>query len=99
MALPARDHRIPLEAATALTRRYRERGRPDAMRAGAFHADQVKELLAQPGCVGLRVYHGIKDDGAGALILVGIDSNEHDLTGVMLEFCFPCPPFCNGGGL
>jgi hypothetical protein len=98
MALPARDHRISLEAATALTRRYREKA-PNAIRAGAFHAEQVNTLLAQKGCVGLRIYHGTKDDGSSALILVGIDSNDHDLTDVILEVCFPCPPFCDHSGL
>jgi hypothetical protein len=99
MALPARDHRIPLEAAAAMTRRYRDKA-PDAMRAGAFHADQVSGLLAQKGCVALRIYYGTKDDGSNAFILVGVDSNDHDLTnGIILEVCYPCPPFCNGGGL
>ena len=95
MALPARDHRISLDAATALTRRYREGAGKDPTKAGAFHADQVKELLAQAGCVALRIYYGRQEDGTPALVLVGMDTNEKELTGgVLLEICFPCPPFC-----
>ena len=98
MALPARNHRISLDAGAALTRRYREGAGPNPMKAGAFHADQVRELLDQPGCVALRIYYGRQDKGDPALVLVGMDANDKELTGgVLLEICFPCPPFCTDG--
>jgi len=96
MALPPRDHRIALDAAAALTRRYREES-AGAQRGECFHADQVREVLAQPGCVALRVYYGKHDDGRDAIVLVGVDRKDNDLEqGVLLEFGFPCPPFCGG---
>ena len=97
MALPPRDHRISLEAAIELTRRYREEAGPNAERAAAFHADQVKALLGQKGCVALRIYYGKHADGREALILVGMDENDQEMTELLDEFAFPCPPFCTDG--
>ncbi|HEV8600827.1 MAG TPA: hypothetical protein VGQ69_15805 [Gemmatimonadales bacterium] len=98
MALPARNHRISLDAGAAITRRYREGAGPNPMKAGAFHATQVRELLDQPGCVALRIYYGRQDNGDPAFVLVGIDANDKELTGgIMLEVCFLCPPFCGDG--
>lgn len=95
MPLPPRDHHISLEAAAALTRRYRDAAGKGAQKAGAFHADQVAELLAQPGCVALRAYYGTDEAGERTLVLVGVDANDKELTGgVLLEFIAPCPPFC-----
>lgn len=95
MALPARDHRISLTDAAALTRRYREESPQGSEKAGAFHADQVRELLAQKGCVALRIYYGRQADKKPTLVLVGVDSNDQEISGgVLLEFIFPCPPFC-----
>lgn len=98
MPLPARNHRIPLAAAAALTKRYRNGTAKGAQKAGAFHADQVRELLAQPGCVALRIYYGKQEAGEESLVLVGVDANDKELSGgVLLEFQFPCPPFCDDG--
>jgi len=95
MKLPARDHRISLQEAAALTKRHRD-ARADAEKAGAFHKDQVIEMLSQPGCEGLRIYHGISGEGKPAFVLVGIDGDGKDLLGVILEIQMPCPPFCDG---
>ena len=98
MPLPARDHRISLDTAVALTKRYREDAARGAQKAGAFHADQVRELLAQPGCVALRIYYGKQADGQETLVLVGLDEKDREMTGgVMLDVSFPCPPFCGEG--
>jgi len=92
---PPRDHRISREDAATFTRRYRDNKGPGAVLAGMFHAEAVNDLLGQPGCRGLRIYYAQNADGAPALVLVGVDSNGNDLTeGILLEFDFPCPPFC-----
>ena len=95
MALPARDHHIPLAEAAALTKRHRE-ANPKAAKSGAFHADQVLKLLSQPGCVALRIHYGVNADGTTALVLTGMDANDNDLMGDTLERDYPCPPFCGG---
>jgi len=94
VALPPRNHRITLEDAAAHTRRHRE-AKLHQVNAGAFHKDQVVELLNQAGCVGLRVHLGRNADGSPTVVLTGIDQADSDLAkGVMLEQWFPCPPFC-----
>jgi len=94
VALPARDHRISLADAAALTKSYRA-VKVGEEKAGAFHKDQVLELLNQAGCVGLRIYYGRQPDGKPALVLTGIDKGDKDLTGTILEQHFPCPPMCD----
>jgi len=95
MALPERDHTIPLTDAAAMTRRYRLQ-HPKAEKGGTFHADQVRDLLAQPGAVGLRYYHGMDEEGRYAIILVAVDAAGLDLAdGVLMEQHLPCPPYCD----
>lgn len=97
MALPPRNHRITLADAAAHTRRHRD-AKLHEVRAGAFHKDQVLELLGQPGCAGLRIYHGRDEKGAPTFVLVGTDAAGGDLTaGTILEVMFPCPPWCAQG--
>ena len=96
MPLPLRDHRISLAAAAAHLRRFRASG-SSRVTAHAFHSDQVRALLAQPGCAAMRAYHGRDADDAPTLVLVGVDADGADLvTGTLLEQPFPCPPFCSG---
>lgn len=94
MALPPRNHRITLEEAAAHTKRHRDAKVHD-IKAGAFHKDQVLELLNQPGCVGLRIYHGRDKSGSPTFVLAGIDQADNDLSaGTLLEINYPCPPYC-----
>jgi hypothetical protein len=94
VALPPRNHRITLEEAAAHTKRHRD-AKVHAVNAGAFHKDQVLELLNQPGCVGLRIYHGRDKDGSPTFVLAAMDKADNDLTsGILLEWLYPCPPVC-----
>lgn len=90
---PPRNHVISREEAQAFLRR-----RPQALneRGGHFPREVIDRVLAQPGCAGLRFYFGTKSDGSLALVVVGIDANEADMTdGVIIEDHYPCPPFCD----
>jgi len=92
-----RDHHIPLQAAAALTRRFRQGAAKGAVVAQMIGRKALEELLAQPGCEGLRIYYGQEQEGAPALVLVGVDAADTDLTGgTILEQLYPCPPFCSG---
>jgi hypothetical protein len=95
MALPPRDHHISLAAAAALTKRHRD-AKASAVKAGAFHKEQVLALLGQKGCVGLRIHFGQNPDGSPALVLTGIDSTDSDLLDEILDQHYPCPPVCGG---
>lgn len=65
-------------------------------RGGHFPRAVFDELLAQPGCAGVRFYFGSKEDGSLSMVLVGITDNEQDITtGLIAEDFYPCPPFCD----
>ena len=97
---PKRDHTIPLAAAEALTRRYREHAGAGAQRATMFPRDVFEALLAQPGCAGIRIYNGQAEDRTAASVLVGVNAEGNDMTsGALFEWGLPCPPYCGGGGL
>jgi hypothetical protein len=90
---PPRKHVITHEEAVGHLRR-----RPTALteRGGHFPREVIDQILAQPGCEGLRFYFGTKTDGSLAVVMVGMDANEKDMTaGVMIEDHYPCPPFCD----
>ena len=67
-----------------------------ARRGGHFPRSVLDQVLAQPGCCGVRFYFGTRADGSLTLVFVGMDEHEHDMTdGLIAEDCFPCPPFCD----
>ena len=101
MALPdPKSHRISLDEAAAQARRHRgppSGGPPSGNphKGGLFLRAELDQLLAQPGCAGLRFYYGRKDDGQDTLILVGVDEKGNDMEqGVLMEEHFLCPPVC-----
>jgi hypothetical protein len=65
-------------------------------RGGHFPRSVFDEILAQPDCAGVRFYFGCRMDGSLAMVLVGMTSDEQDMTtGLIAEDFFPCPPFCD----
>lgn len=63
-----------------------------------FPKEDVDQLLAQPGCKGLRIYNARNKEGEDTVILTGVDDKGNDMVeGLLLEWSFPCPPFCGGG--
>ena len=97
---PQGDHQIPLAYAAAMTARFRSRN-AGATRGWLFDRRAFDALLAQPGCAGIRLYRGIKDDGSDQLVVVGTDLNGNDLAplssegrALVMELGWPCPPIC-----
>ena len=92
MALPdPKSHRISLDEAAAQIKR----GRGGPQKGGMFLRAELDQLLAQPGCSGLRYYYGRNAGGQETLILVGVDEKGNDMEqGVLLEESFLCPPIC-----
>jgi len=41
--------------------------------------DILTQILNQPGCVGMRFYNGINEEGQKTLVYVGIDAEGKDL--------------------
>ena len=97
MALPDRkSHRVALDEAAAQTKRFRD----GQHKGGYFHRQDLDDLLAQSGCVGVRYYYGRKTEGQETLVFVGVDKEGNDLIqGVVLEDTFWCPPFCGAANV
>ena len=69
-------------------------------RAGAFARGIIDEIMAQPGCEGIRIYMAKTNTGDTTLVAVGTDIDGNDLSGgTVANTVFPCPPFCGEGGL
>lgn len=57
---------------------------------------KINAILEQEGCMGIRIYYGIDDDGEKNLILVGVAADENDMVnGVIVEKLVTCPPKCS----
>ena len=90
---PPRKHKITVGEARALMAK-----RPAGLtaRGGHFPREAIESILTQPGCTGVRFYYGTNTDGTSAIVLVGIDENNADMTtGEIVDNHFPCPPFCD----
>ena len=88
-------HRITLQVAMAMTKRYRAKAGRAAVRSFWFPREVFEALLAQPGCEGIRLYCAQTTIGNADLVLVGTDARGADFTsGEVMDKSLPCPPFC-----
>jgi len=84
---------IPLEDAANLTSKYRSKN-PNARRAHFFGKDILNQLLEIDGAMGIRMYHGIDEEGKKELVLVAADADENDILELVVDLNRPCPSFC-----
>lgn len=85
---------ITLSNASAMTAKYR-RENPNQTLGHFFGKDIIMDILKQEGCMGARIYYGIDEDGKKQLMMVGADSNENDMTDLVVDLTFPCPDTCS----
>src|ERR1043165_1853501 len=91
------QHDITLQEASKLTSNYRGTVPANSRLGGFFGRDAIQALLDQDGCVGIRYYYGIDDNGGKVLVVVGVTSDENDIIKagcVCIEAAVPCPPYC-----
>ncbi|MFQ5865135.1 MAG: hypothetical protein ACE5IW_07915 [bacterium] len=89
------EHSITLDEASKLTSNFQNQAEPDQIIAGYFGREAILSILQQEGCVGIRYYYGLKDNGKPTLILVGVDEVGNDIIdGVLAQRPIPCPPAC-----
>lgn len=89
------DHSISLEAASELTKNYRDAEESSDIKGGFFGKSTIQRMLDQGGCVGIRIYYGREEDGTPRFILVGVKENEDDIVeGEIAQASAPCPPNC-----
>lgn len=89
----------PIDRAQAKkwTAKYRASGRGN-IHAHLFGTETVSRLLDQEGCVGMRIYYALDDQGVQQLLLVGTDAEGRDMTdGLILDDSQLCPPDCAMG--
>jgi len=90
------DHSISLSKAAEFTANYRQSAGQGAIIAGYFGETTLKNILNQDGCVGIRFYYGLDNNGDPKMVLVGADTDENDLIdGIIAEKSYPCPPYCS----
>lgn len=94
---------ISIEEAKAMITRYRTHY---ATRAGSSEPsnrifcvtgrEMVEKILAQEGCVGIRLYFTEADDGMLDIVMTGVDKEENDLTKVIADRMQHGPPLGDG---
>jgi len=90
------DHSITLAEASAWTANYRATIAPGETIAHYFGKDAIAAILAQSGCVGIRIYYALDTEAAKQIIAVGVDANGNDLyNGLLAERTTKCPLQCS----
>ena len=88
---------ITLAQGAKLTANYRKAhpGNPNLVLGSFMGINNISKILEQPGCVGIRTYYGLTDNGTKQTVLVGVDADENDLyNGIILDLSHLCPPSC-----
>jgi hypothetical protein len=90
---------ISLQEAKTYVAEYK-RMYPESLTAYFAGSSNLKEIIDQAGCVGLRMYNGYcVDDKTTNLVIIGVDANQEDMTsGLILEKLAPCPTNCDPTG-
>jgi hypothetical protein len=63
--------------------------------AGLVDKTNLLTLLNQEGCTGVRIYNALNDDGKITFVLVGVNSNNEDLTDYILDKTDLCQNNCS----
>lgn len=91
------DHRIDIDTARVMTRRFRDTAVEDIVKTkgGFFGKTRLQAILDQNNCVGLRYYFALESDLKLKVVLVGTDADENDITtGLLAEYSVMCPQIC-----
>ena len=86
------NHDIDLNDAAKMTKDYRI-ANPGEILGGFFGKDAIEAILAQEGCVGIRYYHALTEDGKRTIVLVGAKEDQNDIVdGKIADYTVPDPP-------
>ncbi|MFT5777350.1 MAG: hypothetical protein ACI837_000282 [Crocinitomicaceae bacterium] len=89
---------ITLEEGAEMTSAYRKNSPEPDVNGHFFGRDILEEILKQEGCMGIRIYYGLREEGTGKknqeLVIVGADGNEDDMLNLVGDISIPCPTHC-----
>jgi|ERR1044071_7913949 hypothetical protein len=89
---------ITLQQGAAFTATYRE-AYPNEVKAHYVGKNLIASIAQQTGVVGIRFYHGIDENGARTLVMVGVNSSGNDVTsGIIGDRMINCPTVCDANG-
>jgi ABC-type dipeptide/oligopeptide/nickel transport system permease subunit len=93
-----KNQSISFQEAKSLIKTFQRITASDAVIAQYFGKNIVDKILAQPGCVGVRMYYGKHTNGKPGMIIMGVDKNGKDIvSGVLAGPVTICPPYCGNG--
>jgi hypothetical protein len=86
----------PIDLATAQlwTQNFQNASAPGEVRSHYFGRNIIDQVLAQPGCKGIRIYYALNDQGAKELVIAGVNGTGGTLKFVLADASYPCPPIC-----
>jgi len=85
---------ITLTVGADLTERFRTNF-PTQAKARFFGKDILKTILAQNGCMGIRMYFGQDSDSKLNLVICGADAQTNDMLDVIADLSICCPQMCS----
>ncbi len=92
------NHYVTLAEAAQLIRNYQKTIEFGEIKGHFFGSGIFRKILAQEGCVGIHMYHAMRDNGSPTFVLVGTDAYGSDiLSGVVAQMAMDCPPWCHTG--
>jgi hypothetical protein len=107
---PDSGKEISYEQGAKMVKRHFDEN-PDEVIAHFIGSNRFAEILAQPGCIGIRIFQALNEIGLNQIVLVGvnkdgnnilnIDEIEHEelwtkKTGKIISEVKICPPYCGG---
>ncbi|GHN02479.1 hypothetical protein WSM22_39680 [Cytophagales bacterium WSM2-2] len=99
---------LPLVTAQRWTANF-QKNDTKGIKAHFFGMDIIKQILSQSGCVGIRMYYALDDNGERKLLLIGVNANGDNLLpstqmldaedpNTIGDMSWPCPTYCPGNG-
>ena len=87
---------VTLSDAAGWTEAYRNTIQQGVRIAHFFGREKLEAILDQEDCMGIRIYHGLDENGKKVLVLVGAKADENDMVdGVIVEKSIACPSKCS----
>jgi hypothetical protein len=99
---------IGYEAGAKMIKAYYDQNQDDVL-AHFMGRNVIENILAQPGCVGIRMFHAQNELGIRQLVLVGVDNKGNNILqfntigengemlkkkGIVADRSRLCPPYC-----